>query len=349
MKKRIAFFDIAKGIGIICVILGHLGFGSRIFSTFHMPLFFLISGYFYKYSKNKDFISKKAKQLLIPYLFTGICIIILDFAKKFAEHLISGTKIILDYDILTLLYGSGYKTIEIFGINIGAIGAIWFLLALFEALVIINITNNIKFQPIIIVAIATVGYYSAKYIWLPFSIQAGMLASLFVYIGMLVKKLNLSEKMNEKHINTILTLIAFSIWGLGIIFNVKISMVQNVLSHGIISIIVAICGTYSVIQISKLIENIHIFKTDKLLKIIGENTLIILCFHLIELNIFPWHMIKLIIHNSYISKFMIVFLKILWLTLTTVCVYKIPILSKVFSIKKENIEKDTEKKQLIYN
>lgn len=61
--KRLPTFDILKGVGIILVILGHLlgnGFGMNIISQFHMPLFFLISGYFFKsktlkYSLSENF------------------------------------------------------------------------------------------------------------------------------------------------------------------------------------------------------------------------------------------------------------------------------------------------------
>lgn len=51
MKERQNLFDVLKGIGIVYVFLGHeLFYGSLGFSTiflFHMPLFFLISGYFF--------------------------------------------------------------------------------------------------------------------------------------------------------------------------------------------------------------------------------------------------------------------------------------------------------------
>ena len=59
MKKRIEFIDIAKGIAIICIILGHLGSNqiNRIVFTFHVPIFFIITGYFTnRIYNNKEFI-----------------------------------------------------------------------------------------------------------------------------------------------------------------------------------------------------------------------------------------------------------------------------------------------------
>jgi len=63
VKKRILYFDIAKGIAILAVIIGHLGglpdiLGRFIFS-FHMPLFFLISGYFMKPMSMKGIFRKR--------------------------------------------------------------------------------------------------------------------------------------------------------------------------------------------------------------------------------------------------------------------------------------------------
>ena len=59
MNERNEIIDIMKGIGIIAVIIGHMWnvpevpYRNFIFS-FHMPLFFLIAGYFYK--PNSDFL-----------------------------------------------------------------------------------------------------------------------------------------------------------------------------------------------------------------------------------------------------------------------------------------------------
>ena len=74
MKKvqREDWADFAKGIGIILVRFGHQKiFGKKLIYliyAFHMPLFFMISGYFYKNDKGAiKQIKHKAYSILMPY------------------------------------------------------------------------------------------------------------------------------------------------------------------------------------------------------------------------------------------------------------------------------------------
>ena len=69
-KDRIEWIDVAKGIGIILVIMGHtfaLKY-SQVLYTFHMPLFFLLSGLLVK--KCDDFyalLKKTCRKILRPW------------------------------------------------------------------------------------------------------------------------------------------------------------------------------------------------------------------------------------------------------------------------------------------
>lgn len=84
MNKRIEWIDIAKGIGMLLVIFGHFGMNpagkeaiSFIKSSFHMPLFFVLSGLLFKDgSSAKDCFTWSMKRfiaLMIPfYLWTAI-------------------------------------------------------------------------------------------------------------------------------------------------------------------------------------------------------------------------------------------------------------------------------------
>jgi fucose 4-O-acetylase-like acetyltransferase len=51
IEKREDVFDIMKGVGIILMIIGHCAIPRLLWHfifSFHMPLFFIISGFFFK-------------------------------------------------------------------------------------------------------------------------------------------------------------------------------------------------------------------------------------------------------------------------------------------------------------
>lgn len=53
MKERIEYYDVAKGILILLVVLGHVfetGIINQYIYSFHMPAFFIISGIMQNYS-----------------------------------------------------------------------------------------------------------------------------------------------------------------------------------------------------------------------------------------------------------------------------------------------------------
>jgi fucose 4-O-acetylase-like acetyltransferase len=63
VKEREFYLDICKGIGIILVIYNHcsIGFETRFFSLFHIPLFFIVSGLCTGSAEKKDYIKKYAR------------------------------------------------------------------------------------------------------------------------------------------------------------------------------------------------------------------------------------------------------------------------------------------------
>ena len=69
-QSRAEHLDIAKGIGITLVIFGHLSQSSEMLRilvySFHMPLFFLISGYLNKENRTLKKLKKDAVSLIRP-------------------------------------------------------------------------------------------------------------------------------------------------------------------------------------------------------------------------------------------------------------------------------------------
>lgn len=85
--ERITSIDLLKGIGIILVMLGHAlphdNFIRTLIYTFHMPLFFWCSGFFYRNKPIKEVTIKDIKSLLIPWLmfcvFLVMCACVLGY------------------------------------------------------------------------------------------------------------------------------------------------------------------------------------------------------------------------------------------------------------------------------
>ena len=105
MNKRLGWIDIARGIGIIFVVLGHtlpkvirenhlwaMNMYDFIY-FFHMNLMFFISGIAfnisavkYKTSKNVDYVGKKVKKLLVPYVsYSFLIFLCFSIANSFSR------------------------------------------------------------------------------------------------------------------------------------------------------------------------------------------------------------------------------------------------------------------------
>ena len=79
-ENRVQYIDVAKGIAMICIILGHLGDANinRVVFTFHVPIFFFITGYFTNSERNiTEFVKNKLMTLIVPYIVTCLLIVIL--------------------------------------------------------------------------------------------------------------------------------------------------------------------------------------------------------------------------------------------------------------------------------
>lgn len=122
-RDREEWIDIAKGIGIIFVVFCHIkvSFLTTYIYWFHMPLFFLISGYLHRQPDSLTEIFsvsvQKTYRLLIPYLSYYILIL---FCMKITFDL---PLAISRQDIRALLIGGEYLT--------GSVGVFWFITVLY--------------------------------------------------------------------------------------------------------------------------------------------------------------------------------------------------------------------------
>lgn len=135
MKERIEWIDTAKGICILLVVLTHAANPfvknyplSEVLITFRMPLYFILSGLFFKaYNGFGDFFIRKVNKLVIPYSFFYL---LLSVFIPFALYQWC------DFTIWGYTHNGIQNVAYIFSETLTPNPAIWFLVSLFEVNII---------------------------------------------------------------------------------------------------------------------------------------------------------------------------------------------------------------------
>lgn len=126
MSQRDITIDIAKGIGIFLVVLGHVPIPMWLATPiyiFHMPLFFFLSGMFFHLNEDRKMgLYKKIRTLIIPYFFFAIC---------------GNTSNVLR----DLLFNHTVNVKSVFTLFDGATSPLWFLVCLFGCYLLSRISS----------------------------------------------------------------------------------------------------------------------------------------------------------------------------------------------------------------
>ena len=269
-KNRIDWIDTAKGFTILLVVLGHTtsinytGFGVMLFA-FRMPLYYFLSGLFFKtYDNFQTFLKKKLNNLIVPSLFfywVG-CLIYLVFQKI-------GVKFALP-DIRTINFFDPFFPHEKFYCQ----GVIWFLFSLFEVNIICFFLKEKLKGPllwIVVIALAILGYY----VQLPYFIDTSLVAIPIFMLGGYFKRY-LEMEIDWKKL---LVLIALSVLWL-FVFAQKIDMKENVYEGYFFMFYVnAAVGIFMILCLSKLIGNVPF-----LASVLGRYSIVILLTHGLAIN-----------------------------------------------------------------
>lgn len=262
MRER--WIDLLKGIGITLVCLGHLSpdiFTEMHIYSFHMPLFFFISGYLFLNSKKvnfNEFTIKKISGLIKPYLFFGVVSILVGVILRIVS--------IADFrnNISNLLFLNG---------TVGWNSPIWFLVVLFLCEIIYYlIYNNMKFKSVNvgIILIGFLGYIiQLRKIILPFGLHIAPIGLTFFHIGLLFKKFDITSLLLRYKVIIIALSMILNIL-FGYVMNIRISVYHQNYGNYIYFYIAAIAGIilYSTIALT--------IKENKIIELFGRNTLLIL-------------------------------------------------------------------------
>lgn len=315
-NKRIEWIDFAKGIAILLVVFGHstelLYSESEVNNlihtaiySFHMPLFFLLSGMIFSDTKYKKFL-KFFWNKFITVLLPSYTFLILGYIIKFIRS------IDLSYTpkraIRTLLQFRAHN-----------MGNFWFLPTLFVALIIMwgihHFIRNKKCRLLISGLISAVGALYIVYIGkpLPFSIDNSCLVIFFMEIGNQIK----DNKSFLKHKKKILAE-STGIWGLSTFVNWyffgkhPVSLSYNIILNPILFFISAIAGSLIVVVICIKINRV------KYVNFWGRNTLIIYLISSYILNIFVRLISQIKINNQFLCVIICMIISIITTHITAI-------------------------------
>ncbi len=277
---RVHWIDIARGIGIILVLYGHLFVSDKnnyLIFAFHMPLFFFISGLvFHPTSKSLWEITKKYfKQLLIPYYIFAILTYAFTLISQTAGDVSLGG---ISYQLFGMLYGSGSD--GMLGYNV----VLWFLPCLFiTKLTFATITKKVsrtKSLLFILLASGITGYLLSLYVpWLklPFNFEIALTGITFFGAGFLLQQNQHIFKIFAKQKPLLATTaLLFTIVIATLHYHAtgsKVDLRSNQLNNFFLFYMGAFGGIISWITISRIIAK------NTILEYIGRHSIIIFAWH----------------------------------------------------------------------
>ena len=270
LSNRLEYIDIAKGIGILLVVIGHSIDGHHLpglyISSFHMPLFFILSGLCFNESKYPHFIpflEKRIKTLLLPLAYFTVIMLILS------------TLLLKEYYPLTKLT---YKFP----------GATWFIFILFLSELFYYVTNRLlpgkKGKILFLTGCLFISaILHRKNITLPYNLCSIFIAIFFYGLGHTLKNNIISTITN---VNKIIGILFLVIPALSVYFTKQsIDLNSNSLPfpEGYYCLI-AIIGSMGILIASNkwfLLET----PVKRILLFIGQNTLTILVLHMFFISL----------------------------------------------------------------
>lgn len=306
-KKRIETIDILKGIAILTVVIGHSGFGTivpRYFSSFHMQIFFVLSGFLYvpgKFHSLSELLKRKAKTLLIPYVFFASITII-------SCLLITGIYQSNYFDFPYCLVGLVYSNRSIFPIN----GGLWFLQCLFLVEVMFwiiesKVSRRISF--FIIVILWVLAFLQSKYaIVLPFSLDSALSAIVFYYIGYKIR--NQIKRIIHKKEAHKLRLVTMSIFFL--ILGVILAFINEPVNPRTCEygnyFLYYVCALSTIVGLAmavRLLETVNlkcVVVIKEFLIKCGKDSIVFLGFNQLAISSLYWTLNQLFTYNTMLQK-----------------------------------------------
>ncbi len=287
-RRRYVELDIAKGIGILLVVLGNCPhvwapLKQWIFS-FHVPLFFLIAGMVWDRASHEEsgflngaFLAKKALRLLAPCFIWGL-------VYALARALVSQT--FKPGTIVNLLFNSQSSISKA-----GSLTALWFLTCMFVAVCLFEgiqyLVDKTEHRGFILFGLSLV--FVALGLFLPrlpfgypWNVDIAMLALAMMIWGSLAK--GIMEKLEERQwLCLLISLLSLAVLTLCYRLNFLntsnkyVDVSGRLFGNPALFLLNALCGSIFILSLSLFLSGLPLIQ--QLLSRLGRDTIPILIFH----------------------------------------------------------------------
>ncbi len=286
MDKRWTQMDVAKGLGILVIVLGHNWFTANskellypLLASFIIPLFFFLSGVFFKPEQDlRELAIRKADAILKPFFFTMLMYVLV-------------RSILRDQPLLPDIAGVLYASVDTIPWQ-----ALWFLphfwAAILVSWLVLRLLRPLQLQLpgncAVLVGLLLLGIGMIKCFWhipvsvgghayllpgLPFSLDVVFISSAYFLLGYVLR-----ARLRTHHSSALTMLLSAALFASVFIFTgASMDIAQRRYDHWLWSTLLAISGTYCCWALSGLLMRFG--RAGKVMTYIGQSTLIILIFH----------------------------------------------------------------------
>lgn len=300
MKQRLDYLDVAKGLGIILVLLGHscgIPFAGAYVNSFYMAMFFVVAGYVYHPSEKSygQSVARRFKRILIPYFAYNGLLFAYFVLRQIIGGIVGGHEAAGAGEYLQAIVGVLYSR------NFLWVGRdeniyffkllndpVWFLTAMCTAALIfygivdkcLKSRKNCVLISVILLGAAIVMSYLP--ILLPWSMDSAPLYAWYMLCGALLGR---GEFFKKKY--TVLQWAGLmSAWLFSVLLrywngtaNMSVRMYGN---HGAASVLaiayIGLAGSIMFVFLSRLI--CHFRLAEQVLSYVGRNSLVIMALHM---------------------------------------------------------------------
>jgi len=285
-QARYNFIDFLKGVGIFLVVWGHTMFPRSVYIySFHMPLFFFLSGFLHKYKPILQFIIRKINTVYIPYAIFTVLSWLFYLMRQLARQSYNGLGEHF-FKLSSLITGTADN---------GGNNPIWYLtciLVVSIAFLLISRIKNPRLRFGIVLNASFIGYLlSATGPILYFNIDIAFTGIVFYYLGYIVKQRNfLCYADSSRKWFRIVTIILAEIAHIQTAYlNTRVASIRqvnmagNLLGNYFLFYLSAFLGIFVYVTIGYRVQCIRVFN------FLGMNSLLILATHKPLLLLFNIH------------------------------------------------------------